>query len=446
MPTTPTDSPSRDTVAERTLTLQTILRAGMAVLVVGALAVTLARRPAGAIQPYLTMLVGHVVAYGISRTGRLRLAVAVHVTLYLAVVGFQMYRLGGIQSPAGLVLPPIVLVAGLTWNARAALVTAGAGAAMTLVLLALETRGLLPPASEPDPARLAIVTVATLVITGAILAVSLRTIADARARAWEHERARRRLEDRLAEARKLETIARVSAGVAHDFNNVLTVILGTASTLGKVADPQVASGIRAIEEAAGGAAKLTRLLLALGRSQPLEPRAIDIGTAIGEVESLLQRFAGDSRLVLAVDPAAGSVRADPTQLQQVLFNLVGNAGDAMPTPGTVTVRATRAEPTDLARVPEWDPGPQGAVALEVKDTGTGMTPEVRARLFEPFFTTKAPGKGTGLGLVGPRHRDPVGRRDRGRQRDRPRDVLHDLLAACVSGAPAAHLQATTATG
>ena len=389
-----------DNGAERTQTLQTLLRAGMVVLLVGAASALF--RPGRVWDtafPYVLMFAGHVIAYALSRTGRIRLAVTAHVTLYLAIVAFAMYRYGGVQSPAGYVLPPIVLLAGLTWNARAALVTVGAAVLLTVVVFWLGDRGMLAPARPPDPPRQAFVICAALVITGAILAVALRIIAKARVRVLEHERARQRIEERLIESRKLETVARTAAGVAHDFNNVLTVILATAGALKRNSDARVVSAADAIEEAATGAAKLTRLLLALGRKQELLPRVIQVRSAIHDAEPLLKRFAGESRLVVEVDPEIGAVRADPTQLQQVLFNLVGNAGDSMPVPGTVTLRASKAGSSDLARVPEWNPGPRGAVALEVIDTGTGMTREVQARLFEPFFTTKEIGKGTGLGLA-----------------------------------------------
>jgi two-component system cell cycle sensor histidine kinase/response regulator CckA len=190
----------------------------------------------------------------------------------------------------------------------------------------------------------------------------------------------------------------VAAGVAHDFNNVLMVILGMAGSLKGGADPRTTEAAGAIEEAATRATKLARLLLAFGRRQALELRRVNVEAVVRDAEPLLRSFASENRLALDLEGGA-FVRADPTQLQQVLCNLVGNAADAMPEPGTVSLRVAGAAVGDLARVPEWDPGPLGAVAIEVRDTGTGISPEVRARLFEPFFTTKAPGKGTGLGLA-----------------------------------------------
>ncbi len=201
----------------------------------------------------------------------------------------------------------------------------------------------------------------------------------------------------MAQARTLDTVASLAAGVAHDFNNILTVILGLSSVLKRSDDPDAAVTAQGIEEAAKRAATLTRLLLAFGRGQPVEARILDINAVVSEAEPLLRRFAGESRLLIELGPDLPVVGADPTQLQQVLLNLVGNARDAMPTPGAVTIRTARASSDQIARTPPRG-GNTTAVALEVSDTGDGMSPEVKARVFEPFFTTKAPGKGTGIGL------------------------------------------------
>jgi signal transduction histidine kinase len=389
-----------DQLAERARTLQTLLVAGMVVLALGAISALL--RGANLwldAFPYVAMLVEHLVAYAIARAGRLRLAVTVHVSLYLAVVGIVMFRYGGIRSPAGFVLPPIVLLAGLTWNGRAALATAAAAAALTLALVVLERRGVLPPATSPDAGRLGVVVACTLIITGAILAVALRIIETARARALQQERARLHLEERLAQTRTLDTVARLAAGVAHDFNNVLTVILGLASVIKKNDNEQTRSAAGEIEVAVSGAAGLSRLLFAFGRQQPPEARLLDMNAVIREAEALLRRFAGQSELVIELAGNLGIVRADPTQLQQVLLNLVGNAGDAMAPPGVVTVRTAKASPDQIALAPGWRAGTGGAIALQVADTGPGMTAKVKARIFEPFFTTKAPDRGTGIGLA-----------------------------------------------
>jgi signal transduction histidine kinase len=391
-------SQAGDSAAERARTLQTLLLAGGALMAAGTLVGVIRRDDAWhTVFPYGAMLFTHALAYALSKTGHLRLAVTFHVSFYLAIVAIVMVRFGGLRSPAGFVLPPIVLVAGLTWNGRAALVTATAAAALTLGLMMLEQSGLLPRRPEAEPARLGFVIAATLVITGAILAVALRTIENAQMRALEHQNARLRLEERIAQARTLDTVASLAAGVAHDFNNILTVILGLSSGLRKSPDADAASAAQAIEEAAKRAATLTRLLMAFGRGQPVEARVLDINAVVSEAEPLLRRFAGDSRLMIELGADLPVVGADPTQLQQVLLNLVGNARDAMPIPGAVTIRTARASSDQLARTRPLG-GKQAAVSLEVSDTGDGMSPEVQARVFEPFFTTKAPGKGTGIGL------------------------------------------------
>jgi signal transduction histidine kinase len=385
--------------AERARTLRTLLVAGMGVLALGAMSSLFREGPwSEAGFPYVAMLIGHAIVLAVLRAGRLRLAVAIHVALYLAVVGTVMVLYGGIRSPAGFVLPPIVLLAGLTWSGRAALATAVAAALLTVGLVVLEQQGRLPPATSPPPALLAVVIVATLLITGAILAVALRTIGEARGQAAEHERVRRLLESRLSEARRLETVARVAAGAAHDFNNVLTVIVGMTSTLHASSDPDAASAATAIEGAATSAAKLTRMLLTFGRKQALDVRRVDVGDVVREAEPLLRQFARGCRLVLDLKDRVVA-RADPTQLQQALFNLVSNSADATPSGGTICVRLAVPGPDELAQVPEWEPGASGAIVLEVRDTGAGMLPEAKAHLFEPFFTTKPPGKGTGLGLA-----------------------------------------------
>jgi two-component system cell cycle sensor histidine kinase/response regulator CckA len=303
------------------------------------------------------------------------------------------------MSPAGFVLPPIVLLAGLTWNGRAGMVTAAAAAALIAGFLVLESRGLLPPRGAPEPQRLAFVIALTLVITGAILAVALRTIGQARARALEHQSARLHAEEKLAQSRTLDTVAGLAAGVAHDFNNVLMLIMGLATEIAESNDERATESARGIQEAAKRAAALPRLLLAFGSGRSVELRALDVNAAVREAEPLLRRFAGASRFMLELGEGLPAVLAEPTQLQQILLNLVGNARDAMPTPGLVTVRTAPARAEHLARAPWAAKGDVPAIVLQVTDTGDGMTPAVAARVFEPFFTTKGPGKGTGIGLA-----------------------------------------------
>jgi PAS domain S-box-containing protein len=212
---------------------------------------------------------------------------------------------------------------------------------------------------------------------------------------------RRALEDRMQHAMKMEAVGRLAGGVAHDFNNVLTVVLGLAETL--LLDKQPGhpdqAPLREICSAALRGAGISRQLLAFSRREPFEPRLMDVNPSVQGLVKLLHRLIGEDvevRTNLGTGPLA--VEADAGQLEQALVNLAVNARDAMPEGGTLTL-ATEAVVTGAS--PAQHAGlPAGAwVMVSVNDTGTGMDAETMRHLFEPFFTTKQPGKGTGLGLA-----------------------------------------------
>ena len=213
---------------------------------------------------------------------------------------------------------------------------------------------------------------------------------------------RRRLEDQLRQMQKMEAVGRLAGGVAHDFNNMLTVIEGYAHLLLEHLTPAgPAEGMaREILKAAEGATDLTKQLLAFGRKSITAPRFLDLNAVIKEAEPLLRRVLGeDVHLIVDLGTGVRPLRADPDQLDQVLVNLTLNARDAMPRGGRLTLRTRDAHlDVDGAAAP---PGihPASYIVLEVADTGCGMTEEVRSRVFEPFFTTKEVGKGVGLGLA-----------------------------------------------
>jgi len=211
---------------------------------------------------------------------------------------------------------------------------------------------------------------------------------------------RRQIEDRLRHAEKLEGIGRLAGGVAHDFNNQLTAILGNAEYLSGLDLPgEAQETVNGIREAALRSAGLTRQLLAFARKQPTRSALVDVDALVAAVRGLLERSI-DKRITiatrLATRPAA--VSGDPDRLHAAVLNLALNARDAMPDGGTLTI-ATRA----LAVAPEGA-GPLGIapgryLEIAVTDTGVGLSEEARNHLFEPFFTTKAVGKGSGLGLA-----------------------------------------------
>jgi two-component system, cell cycle sensor histidine kinase and response regulator CckA len=200
----------------------------------------------------------------------------------------------------------------------------------------------------------------------------------------------------------MEAVGRLAGGVAHDFNNALTVIRGHADFLleGMAEDDTRRSDVEEIGKAAEHAGSLTRQLLAFSRQQVLHPQVLDLNHVVTEMEKMLRRLIGDDvRLETWLDPALGAVKADPGQMEQVIMNLAVNARDAMPGGGRITIETENVELTaeEVRRYPyHVEPGPY--VLIAVSDTGHGMDAETQARIFEPFFTTKGPADGTGLGL------------------------------------------------
>lgn len=214
--------------------------------------------------------------------------------------------------------------------------------------------------------------------------------------------ARRELEDQLRQLQKMESVGQLAAGVAHDFNNLLTVIQGHASLLldGEAGASEIAELGQEISDAAQRAANLTRQLLLFSRKQHMEPELVELGELTHNLAKMLRRVLGE-QVALELDTGSepAEVVADPGMLEQVITNLAVNARDAMPVQGTLSIEIAVRDLSekDVARSPEARPG--RFVVLTVRDTGTGIPPEVLPRVCEPFFTTKETGKGTGLGLA-----------------------------------------------
>jgi PAS domain S-box-containing protein len=211
---------------------------------------------------------------------------------------------------------------------------------------------------------------------------------------------RRKMEDQLRKKQRMESVGTLAGGIAHDFNNLLTVIIGYAQTLlAKVEnDPALRSNVEHIVQSASRAASLTRQLLAFSRKQVLQPRVLDLNLVVRDLERMLRPLVGDDITMIAqCAPNLGSVKADLSQLEQVIVNLVVNARDAMPRGGRLILSTTNQ---DLVHENggDRDVPPGRYVVLSVSDNGIGMDPEVLSRIFEPFYTTKDVGKGTGLGL------------------------------------------------
>jgi PAS domain S-box-containing protein len=212
---------------------------------------------------------------------------------------------------------------------------------------------------------------------------------------------RKRLEEGLRQAQKLEAIGRLAGGVAHDFNNLLTVINGYAETVLELASlPGFARDcVAEVLNAGNRASALTSQLLAFSRRQVLQPRAVSLNDVVSNLSKMLHRvISEDIELVLVLAPGLGCVRADPNQIEQVLMNLALNSRDAMVGGGRITLTTAEVARGEGGFPIQPGVGADRFVMLEVSDTGHGMDAETKRNIFEPFFTTKGQGKGTGLGL------------------------------------------------
>jgi two-component system, cell cycle sensor histidine kinase and response regulator CckA len=213
---------------------------------------------------------------------------------------------------------------------------------------------------------------------------------------------RRAVEAQLLQAQKLESVGQLAAGLAHDFNNLLTAIHGYGELLGQALpddDPRRAD-LDEILRAADRAAEMTRQLVAFSRRQILLPRVLDPAEVVEGIAPMLRRLMGEHiALVTYKEPDLGNVKADPSQLEQVILNLTVNARDAMPEGGELRIETANVELDAIFAWAHPEVSPGRYVLISFTDTGVGMDPETEARAFEPFFTTKEPGNGTGLGLA-----------------------------------------------
>ena len=213
---------------------------------------------------------------------------------------------------------------------------------------------------------------------------------------------RKQLEEQFRQVQKMEAVGRLSGGVAHDFNNLLGVIIGYGEVIqeGLATTHPLRGSVDEILKAGHRAASLTRQLLAFSRQQVLDPRVLDLNVVVKDMEKMLKRLIGeDVELKTDLHPTLAGIKADESQIEQVILNLVINARDAMPDGGKLTLATSDfyMDENFVRRYP-FPVNVGNYILLKVSDSGIGMDPSTKARIFEPFFTTKEKGKGTGLGL------------------------------------------------
>ena len=225
--------------------------------------------------------------------------------------------------------------------------------------------------------------------------------AEERQRKREADEERVNLEEQLRQAQKMEAVGQLAGGIAHDFNNLLTVIVSYSTVLLKEisSDNPWHSDVSEIKNSGERAAVLTRQLLAFSRKQILKPKVIDLGQIVAGMESVVSRLISENiELQFRIDPQLHKIKADASQLEQIIINLAVNAQDAIPEAGKIVIRVRNVALDDHAGAKLGDLPGGDYLMLSVSDNGTGMDEETQSHIFEPFYTTKKVGKGTGLGL------------------------------------------------
>ena len=375
-------------------------------------ALALASMLPGFVQAPLVMLGADLARHPIAATKRRgHWTIAFAVALALLVFFLSMLQSGD-RIP--LRMAPRQVLAGMAFfyctaafhqrakskGSRSALVLTSACAAYGIVYL-FEAAAIALMVQTPRLQPLLFLIYVDLVCQFAIAAGMILLLDD------EYQLQHRRLsesEEQLRQAQKMEAVGQLAGGVAHDFNNLLTLIRGHAEALGASAClvDQQQRHLEEINRTSEQASALIRQLLAFSRKQVLQPKVLQLNSVVGQIAPMLQRLVGEQvELEIVADPQPGRVKADRSQMEQVLMNLAVNSRDAMPKGGRLSIRTENVEirPDQPTLQGDVQPPVGHYVLLQVRDTGVGMDRSTQAHIFEPFFTTKEPTKGTGLGLA-----------------------------------------------
>ncbi|HXJ21057.1 MAG TPA: ATP-binding protein [Polyangia bacterium] len=371
----------------RSRLLSRLLGLGVLLSLIGAASALADRRndPRVTLVFYGVLWAWLAMVHSIARSGRVTLAAWIFSIFYWLMTAFVTLTFGGMQGQFASVFAVCTLMIGSIVGGAAALAMAVASAAWCALVALLEVRGRLPHQLAPySPINSWAAAATTILLTAALLQVSLKSLRNAHGEAQRAANERDAALRRSIQGQKLELVGKLTSGIAHDLNNLLTVIVSVSDVLRRQSSGTSADLLDELDGAASRATLMTRQVLSLARVRTDESQVVDVAVVVGEMGKMLPRLLGRSHR-FEVKAAPGClVRASRVGIEQILLNLAVNARDAMPDGGQFTLELSRAD---------------GQVVLIASDTGFGMSPEVKARLFEPFFTTKSGGTGLGLATV-----------------------------------------------
>jgi len=348
----------------------------------------------------IVLMAGSVVSLWLVRKGKLRKAALLLVTQAFAIVAYLVLSQGA-HSPHVSAFMPVIVASSLLLSVRGTVLTV-LGCILTLLLAAsLELGGSVKPAEVLEPAILA--SIVHMILTGGFIAVLMRSFGRTLEQLRLKQAELKSSQDQLRRAEKMEAIGQLAGGVAHDFNNILTGMLGHIDLmrmrlLDHSAAPSIDQDLAALERSAERAADITRQLLTFSRKEAPEMGLANLSRTLEQADIILRRLIREDVEFRVISEDTGFVPVSPTGLEQILMNLVLNASDAMPRGGALAVRTQRIDlSTPLALTTGELPAGR-YICLTVADAGEGIPASRVERVFEPFYTTKPVGKGTGLGL------------------------------------------------